>query len=75
MSNTISFEEFLQAYGLQVWRVTAKSRGQRHHGGGYCPAGKPAILGGPGRCHPCEMDYDDTLLELKGGWWSEPPSR
>jgi len=70
MPNTLpTFEQFLAAYGLRIWRGTAVARGQRHHGGQQCPTAKPNYLGGSGQDHECETDFDAALLEARGKWW------
>jgi len=58
------FDAFVAERGLAIWRAGARLRGQRHHGGGFCPVQRPTLLGGAGCSHECEELFQEALLDV-----------
>ncbi len=76
MKAITTFDQFVEVYGLKVWRVQASARNQRHHVNAHCSAGVSFLIGGRGSCHECESDFADLLLHLyRKGSWLAPQGR
>lgn len=60
---TMSFEAFVDAYGIAIWQAGARHRGRRFHQGTGCVCARPGALGGRGSSPECEELFHDAVME------------